>query len=1040
MKNFKLFFLLTNFILFAQMCNKNINNIGFKTKEGKLDATILSCIIREKVEDLKALLQSNKDVNLNEIQKDQTYLHYAIRTNNREIIELLISSGANPDIFLNNGNLLICALSNNKINSIDALLRAGAKVPENSNLLLEIILLIERLSKGHSKENDFEIILKIFKEQFFLKENWLNKTFSEEEKFKLIYFIAPFETMNEELIYLIKEMNININSIEPKDKKGITLYQAISKGAFSNIKILLENGADIKALSKHRPIELLFRSLSSSMKKYIKEKEYVLKLPYLLKELLNLINTQIDVRNELANINPLNLCKDILNREQLSILKLYLEFNAHIKKEEILDLIIMSNLGGSCFKFLLEEFNEKFYKEDIILALAKESFMAKAILNKNKSSLSLGKDFSEILEMINYFLKEKEFLIKDEEKMVNALSKIIFNSPNEETLKLLEENFHEYIAKTKGTTYSLIHAAAKNGNVELFNWTLKFFSINDEDPNKETVIESALKKKNEPIAHLLIQLGVYLPYKTSVTKKFALPQIRGKKDLNSTNLLKNSVEKSSQNLIKDFIQNHYTFGEETLIENVRRGRLNVINFLLTNNIFKNINYVDKDTKTALDYAMEIKGGNTEEIIKILKKYNSLTAKDLNEKEKLFSQQMEKKNLKKLAAHKKQKQDLERLKAPYEEETPSELNENEIFHKAIKEKNFDSIVSLLKKENSRILKILPHAEIAENIFKGFPQIFKFKDKNGNNLLIISIINNYFDTVVKILNSNSIDMNETDLEGNTPLMLAALENKIGMFEFLINKTPKEHLNRYNNKGQNLLIISVENRSSKLLNLISRKEIFNFDNIGEVVINLIFSSNEKEKPSTLKTLLNIMKDRQKYFKEDEILKLKRPNLSKEIIEVLSKFSEEFKILLNNLELNTQINNNNLNIEEENIQNEEIENIKAFLQNGSGLDEWEDFIDSTDIKIKNNLNVFKSIIDEIKVRKNLEINSKKKKFISKNLYEMKINSTRIFYSIKEKNLIILGVILNKDDAKSSRAIEYLKENIIKSYEKWEIKKFADL
>lgn len=1033
MKKLNLFFLLTNFILMTQMCHKNVNTLKNQTKDGKLDNNLLGYIIKGKEQDLKDYVLLNKNIDLNETQKGQTYLNYAINSNNKEIIKLIISLGANPNIFSDSGNLLLLAIKNNKINAIDILIELGAKIDTKSSILLELISLAKRMRDANFEEQDYRTVFSIFKKQLYLEENWKDKVFICNDLFELICFIAPFETMHKELIYLINEKKLEINLIEPKDKKGLALYHAISKGALSNVKLLLTNGADIAELRKNRPIELLFTNLSCSFQKNKNINET------LLNDVLNLIFLQIDVV-ELEDISTLKICKNILINDQTTLLKAYINFNIYINKNEILNLIVTSKLGSSCFKFLLERFKKKFFKEDIIFELAKELLISQGIPNKNLGALSLGKNFEEISEMINYFLDENEFSIENKEKMLDTLAKIVISNPSEKTLNLLEENFHNYIISTKDTTYSLIHAAAKNGNVSLLKWSLKFFDINDKDSSKKTVIESALQRGNENIAHLLIKLGAELPNKTSTLKQLAMPQIKGKKDLNNTNLLKNSGKKSSINSIKDFIAKYYTFGQETLIKNVKEGRLNIILYLLDNNIFKEINYIDENNKTALDYAVEL---GFEKIKEFLKKYSCLTFEELKKNEILYLKQMEKKTFKKLATEKELKKSLEILRISPKQELVSSFSEKEIFIEAVKEQNLEVITTFIKNDPSKIVKILNNAPLIEKVFKNYPQIVNFKDKEGNNLLIISIINNYFETVIKIINSNLIDIKETDLKGNSPLMVAASLNRSAIFDFLINRAPKELFNILNVEEKNVFAIASQNRNTKFLNLISKKSYFDFGTISEIAIGLIFSPNEKEKTNTLKTILNIMKEKDEDFKESEIAKLKEAKIPKEILEVLSKFSEDFKPLLQKSEFETsefQMSNANIGFENELFENSIIENVKIYCQNSSFLDEWENFVDSSDEKIITNFKIFRALIEEIKTTKKIENISRKTKFIFKNLYEIKINRTRIFYSIKNKTLIILGIILYKDKTKSSKAIEYLKENLIKIYEKWETKKFADL
>ena len=113
-----------------------------------------------------------------------------------------------------------------------------------------------------------------------------------------------------------------------------------------------------------------------------------------------------------------------------------------------------------------------------------------------------------------------------------------------------------------------------------------------------------------------------------------------------------------------------------------------------------------------------------------------------------------------------------------------------------------------------------------------------DVNISDPFHTAIIQNYTEGFDLLLKSN-IDLNKKDIDGNTPIMIAAYLHNINMFEKLLNLGSIIDLNHKNNKGQNILMCACNNITASIVS--NTSIISNIIEKGNIEINAIDNDNK-------------------------------------------------------------------------------------------------------------------------------------------------------------------------------------------------------
>ncbi len=1053
----RLLILFLPFIISFEGCGKkNQANIDIKSK-GNLKEEIIKRIVEEDLQNLKILLEDEK-YNLNEIEGEESYLTIALSKSNEEIINFLISKGADPNLIINGKSILLISLEKNR--NIQAILKLvqdekfkidSSELEKIAKILIEkdstefLMLLIEKkvinfdfkiegksLLESSKEKNAFlsqiALMEKLFKRNNLIWEilqvyekipnsekelkngvlSILKKKFKKivgpttetEDKNRefllkklILSKISGLDEMNEELEYMIVNDGGSLIVDQINNPQNSPIFKAIEKNALKNILTLVK-----QLKSSDNNFSFIKNSFAIYFIKNLKMNQNLLNdfslnvFNNILEEIYNKkINFYEIKSSDLAKIKEYILKNDIskLDRDLLNstsfllynsfpypeIFKILLRYT-QLDKEQINYLIHFSlaNVNIEIFEILVNNFNQHLIKEHLL------QIVLEGITNLNKTDDYITKSFELVLNILS------QKLLKVEDK--STFSKCILSLVEMNYIIVFEDvnplNIMDDIEKNDNNKKRLIEllrnsiilkVAGKVEYTEAIRVLFEIFEININEVKtyykKINLLDTLIKEKNLALAKFLIENDFEVTYNNSIS-----------------------------NNISRFIKENYIYGPETLIVNVKKKAFKIIKLFFEKNIVKiNVNYIDKNGKTALDYLED----KNSELYKYLKERKAKTSREINDQ---IQTELEEQNRKKEET--KNKKILKTSKLTKEKDTNSiENNTNipnpiETFKKAIEDNDFNLIKKYILEDNRKIFEILDKSDLLKDILK-FVDI-KILNNSGDNLLFAAIKNNFISSVKILISSGEFNIKEKDSNGNTILMASIPLESDDLFKYLTTIS-REIFNELNNKNESILDIAIENRKTSVINFILNNPFFEKVNGSTTLTNLVLSKDEKLQLEILKKLLNAKFSFER--KDIEKLILYKKNLTQDIRDFLSKNFEELRDLAIQNEVKFIVKN-----EEENKEAiKQDRKIKVYFKS-----DWTELENANET-----LSGYRKIIQILKnLLKGLPVQEKVIKKIedADNLYEIKVKRTRVFYMIDNDTIVILKVILNKDDSKTASAI----------------------
>lgn len=1045
MKKAVIIFYLLSITLIYGCSKKELLKLNSKNK-GKLNILILGKIIKGDLEGLKKELEKNEH-NLNEIEGDKTYLIFALRTQNEEIINMLIEKGADPNLIINNKSILLDGLENKKVDGAKILIRNGKfiidqkDIVEISKIVIKneytdiLTLLIEKgldINRKIGNKSLLDFCLDILSPKprsalAIITAFNLHHSSSLIVELMRIYSslisLPENDSRRKEMLELIKqkfkeEASWESNQFKKEEIKRTVLNKIATYDELNEeMNILLNERKDLNMSEtiEINDLPILSAIRGAAFKNMLDLKESIISLDNKIKIGLNnflvesiifkskMSGEQIDIISldkiikEFsimgATFHPIKIeeLKSIKTMKPAEMFKLKaskstekLLFDLINSKSEILEIILKYlNLSKNEIEILMNIALKNVESFKIVA-----TFFNKILAKEEILEIILLENFNENFKIVQIkYIIEQNFEIKDKEKFTNNILNLIHKPFFIIFKEIKNEPFTAYINKNKENKSVALRKAILINDIVLLERIVDIFEISSNEINEYNkefnLLDNAIREGNHDLARYLI---------------------------------KNNIEIGSGPNITEFIEKNYISGPETLINNVKNNYFNVIKFILDKNTIRiNIRYIDKYNKTALDYAEE----NSE-------LYNYLKEKNIRKAEEIMKEENKEKQKKKS----EKKKDI--LKSPPVSKEKINLSssnnsnvqvENKLtFKEAIKNSDFNLIESYIIEDNKKVFDILDKSDLVKEILELID--IEISNESGDNILFTAIKNNYLDTVKILISSEKFDIRDRDKNGDSILMTSISLKEANLFRYLI-KISKEILNFTNNKGKNILDIAIENRKPLIINLILNNENFKRVNESKSLIDIIFSKEESLKIEILKILI---KEDFKFEKEDiERLIKNKEDLSDNIKEILASRFEDLKILT--------IKDKREQDKEQDNKKEKVEkNRKVKIYNNSG---WE--------VLKNSLSNEKDYQDILETLKELRSSTYLLKDVVKikdidNLYEIKIRRTRVLFLIDNQTIFILKIILNKDDAKTEAAIENAKD-IIKNIKNGEYEnKFEDL
>lgn len=1060
----KLLILFLPFIISFEGCGKkNQANIDVKSK-GNLKEEIIKRIVEEDLQNLKILLEDEK-YNLNEIEGEESYLTIALSKSNEEIINFLISKGADPNLIINGKSILLISLEKNR--NIQAILKLvqnekfkidsselekiakiliekdfkeflmlliekevinfdfkieGKSLLESSkekNAFLSQIALMEKLFKRNnliweilqvyekipSSEKELKnSVLSIFKQKF--KEIVGTITTETEDKNRefllkklILSKISVLDEMNEELEYMIVNDGGSIVVDQINNPQNSPMFKAIEKNALKNILTLVK-----QLKNSDNNFSFIKNSFAINFIKNLKINQNLLNdfsldiFNNILEEIYNKKINFYEIKNSnLAKIKEYILKNDIskLDRDLLNstsfllynsfpypeIFKILLKY-IQLDKDQINYLIYFSlvNVNIEIFEILVNNSNQTLIKEHLL------EIILEGITNFNKTDDYIAKSF----DLVSRILSQK--LLKVEDK--STFSRCILSLVEMNYIIVFEDvnplNIRDDIEKNDNNKKRLIEllrnsiilkVAGKIEYTEAIRVLFEIFEINIKEVKtyykKINLLDTLIRENNLALAKFLIENDFEITYNNTIS-----------------------------NNISRFIKENYIYGPETLIVNVKKKAFKIIKLFFEKNIVKiNVNYIDKNWKTALDYLED----RNSELYKYLKERKAKTSQEINNQ---IQTELEEQNRKKEETKNKNISKTSKLIKKKDvtsiENNTNTPNASETFKKAIEDNDFNLIKKYILEDNRKIFEILDKNDLLKDILK-FVDI-KILNNSGDNLLFAAIKNNFISAVKILISSGEFNIKEKDSNGNTILMASIPLESDDLFKHLTTIS-KEIFNDLNNKNENILDIAVENRKTSIINFILNNPFFEKVNGSTTLTNLVLSKDEKLQLEILKKLLNAKFSFEK--KDIEKLILYKKNLTQDIRDFLAKNFKELRDLAIQNEVKFMLKNE----EESKEEIKQDRKIKVYSKS-----DWAELENANET-----LSGYRKIIQILKnLIKGLPVQEKVIKKIEEadNLYEIKVKRTRVFYMIDNDTIVILKVILNKDDSKTASAIINAKKN----------------
>ena len=187
----------------------SLPNIPVSTSQSDISDKILFYIVTGNHVELRKLINSTNINNVIDIKNNYTALHYAVKLPNNNIVEYLMSCGANPDIKQNEGKDAVdLSIESNKRYLIDIVLKKNNA---------EIDQLYSKFDDIHYKNKTLERTNAELKE----KNEWLNKSSDQ--------YVNKIDMLKEENVKL-KDDNVKLKrKIDDGEKAFANLLKKVQK-------------------------------------------------------------------------------------------------------------------------------------------------------------------------------------------------------------------------------------------------------------------------------------------------------------------------------------------------------------------------------------------------------------------------------------------------------------------------------------------------------------------------------------------------------------------------------------------------------------------------------------------------------------------------------------------------------------------------------------------------------------------------------------------------------------------------------------------
>ena len=510
----------------SQMSNQEVvefllklNEISVNARDNSNQTPLMSaCHDGGRLDNIKMLVQNGADIQTSS-SNGSTVLHFASHLSNQEVVEFLLKLNEISVNATDNSNqtpLMHACYDGGRLNNIKMLIQNGADIQasssngstvlhfasSNSNQeVVEFLLKLNGISANVTTNNNETPLMYAccdggrLDNIKFLIQNGADIQTRSSNGSTILHFAS--RNSNQEVVeFLLKLNEISVNARDNRNRTPL-MYACYDGVCLDNIKMLIQNGADIQASDSNGSTVLHFASSNSNQE--------------VVEFLLKLNEISVNATNNFYKTPVMYACYD---GGRLDNIKMFLKFGADIQA---------SSSNGST----VLHFASRYSKKKVVEFLLKlNEISVNATDNSNRTPLMYacydggrfdnikmiiqnGADIqasssngSTVLHFASQFSNQEavEFLLKLNEISVNAtdnfnqtpLMSACHDGGRLDNIKMLIQNGAD-IQTSSSNGSTVLHLASRNSNQEVVEFLLKLneISVNARDNSNRTPLMHA---------------------------------------------------------------------------------------------------------------------------------------------------------------------------------------------------------------------------------------------------------------------------------------------------------------------------------------------------------------------------------------------------------------------------------------------------------------------------------------------------------------------------------------------------------------------
>ena len=870
----------------SQLSNQEVVEFLLKLNEISVNATdnlyqtplMRACINGGRLDNIKMLIQNGADIQASS-SNGSTVLHFASQLSNQEVVEFLLKLNeisVNATDNHNHTPLMRACYDGGRLDNIKMLIRNGADIQASSSNGSTVLHLASQLSN----QEVVEFLLKLNEISVnatdnlyqtplmracinggrldnikMLIQNGADIQASSSNGSTVLHFASQLS--NQEVVeFLLKLNEISVNATDNSNQTPL-MYACIKVGRLDNIKMLIQNGADIQARDCNGLTVLHIASVSSNQEVV----EFLLKL------------NEISV-NATANYNHTPLMYACRDGVRLDNIKMLIQNGADIQA---------SSSNGSTVLHLASQLSNQ---EVVEFLLKLNEISVNATDNHNHTPLMRACYDGGRLDNIKMLIRNGADIQASSSNGSTVLHLASALSNQEVVEFLLKLNEISVNATDNSNQTPLMRACIKGGRLDNIKMLIQNGAdIQARDCNGLTVLHLASRNSNQEVVEFLLNLNEIF--------------VNALNNCNQTPLMRACYDGGRLDNIKMLIRNGADIqasssnGLTVLHFASQLSNQEVVEFLLNLNEIS-VNATDNSNQTPLMRAC-IKGGRLDNIKMLIQNGADIQARDCNGLTVLH-----------LASRNSNQEVVEFL-----------LNLNEISVNALNNCNQTPLMRACydggRLDNIKML-IRNGADIQAS------------SSNGSTVLHFASQLSNQEVVEFLLNLNEISVNATDNSNQTPLMRACIKGgRLDNIKMLIQNGADIQARDCN--GLTVLHLASRNSNQEVVEFLLK--------LNEISVNATDNSNHTPlmracydggRLDNIKMLIQNGADIQA-----------SSNYGSTILHFASALSNqevvEFLLKLNEISVNATDNSNQTPLMHACINGGRLDNIKMLIQNGADI-----------------------------------------------------------------------------------------------------------